>query len=192
MTKLRIARGVVLLVAVMAAATARADDDEAEAAKKAVTDLVKDLEAKKDIAKKAEAAAKDHDLDLVMGSFKVLDKRGRGGLGAGKLGDGIEKAIENLGKKGVKPGDFKGLQKDLIKLARVNVAIAEMAQHYADARAKNDEKKKLWKKYNEEMKKSAQALLKAAEAGQAAKIKALATDLNASCTGCHGEFRPNN
>ena len=185
MTKLRIACGVALLAAVVAVTAARAD--EAEDAKKAVSGLVKDLEAKKDIAKKAEAAAKDHDLDYVMATFKPLDKRGRGGLGAGKLGDGIEKAIEKLSDKGIKAADLKAVQKDLVRLARVNLAVAEMTAHYSGARA--GAKKKLWARYNDDMKKAARGLLKAAEAGQADKIKALATDLNAACTGCHSEFK---
>jgi Cytochrome C' len=189
MRKVRIIWGAALLAALAAVTAARADDD-VEGAKKAILGLVKDLEAKKDIAKKAAAAAESHEIDLVMmGAFKALDKRGRGGLGAGKLGDGIEKAIEKLSDKGIKAAEFKAAQKDLVRLARVNLAVAEITRHHGVARARGPAKQKLWARYNDDMKKAAQGLLKAAEAGQADKIKALATDLNAACTACHSEFK---
>jgi cytochrome c556 len=46
-----------------------------------------------------------------------------------------------------------------------------------------------WKKWTEEMGKSALELAKEIKAGDAMKVKAAATTLDNSCKNCHGVFR---
>lgn len=188
MTRTRIIWGLGLLAAVV---TTAARADEAEDVRKAVVGLVKQLEGKKDIAKAAEQAAKDHEFYMVMAAFKPAK---RGGIGVGEKGDSIEIKISRLERSGVRAAELassKDLQKQLLKVGRVSQAIAEMTQHAASEYARSGEKQKLWQRYSQDMKKAAAALTAAAKAKDAAKVKKAALDLNTSCLECHSDFRDN-
>jgi cytochrome c556 len=73
---------------------------------------------------------------------------------------------------------------DYIKIAEVSKAMAEVADQYPPKKDKEE-----WKQYNQDMRKAADKLVAAAKSGDPAKVKAAATDLNASCTSCHSKFR---
>jgi cytochrome c556 len=173
---------------VIASSGQSADEDE---------DFIKDVkEARGEVIKlmdsmgkgggKAEAAAikkRFAELKPVMYAFKPRDKHGLG-VGPEGKGDGIELKIIALGKRAPAKADVAKMKDDLIKMAVVSKAIAEVADLYPP---KKDAAK--WKQYDDEMRKGADELIEAAKSGDPAKIKAAANNLNASCTSCHADFR---
>ena len=188
----RLTVGAALLLGVtLLSSPARGDDEDKEvkAAAEAVKKLAGNLDAK-DVDKQAAAIAQKHDIEYVMHQFKP---RNKGGLGIGAapipgVKDSIELAIIDFsGKKGIDPNVLKQNQADLVKMAQVTRAIAEINQHNKVPPGKANPGK--WKTYNNDMKASAKDLEDAAKAGDPMKFKAAATKLNASCTGCHEDFR---
>jgi cytochrome c556 len=66
--------------------------------------------------------------------------------------------------------------------------MTEVAELYAPKKPADAAK---WKRYNEAMRKGADDLSKAAQKGDAEGVKRAVTDINGSCTDCHGDFRDN-
>jgi hypothetical protein len=180
--------GLAMSIGMLTAASGlTADDDEQKATKEAQVALIKLMDtmnnggAAKD---QAEAIHKKFDdLKPVMNVFKP---RAKGGLGVGppSKGDGIELKIISLGKKVLAKGEASKQKDDLIKVAMVSKAVAEVADLYPP---KKDVDK--WKKYDEEMRKGADELIQTAKSGDPKSIKNAANNLNASCTNCHSDFR---
>jgi hypothetical protein len=136
-----------------------------------------------DIAKKA-------DLGDLMQAFKP---RAKGGLGVGTTADsikpdGIEQKLIDLGKrKAMSKADVAKQGAAIAKAADVTKAIGDVTILYGEKEGKKNPAK--WKQYSEAMRKAADELAKAARKGDAAAIKTAATNVNASCADCHGEFR---
>jgi hypothetical protein len=166
------------------------DDKEIKQAQKDVLDLVKMITDGKDVsAKAAEIKKKYEDLNTVMHIYKPSPK---GGIGYGKpnAGDGIEMKVIALGsKKALAAAVLSKEKQDLIRMARINLAMAEITMHYAPAKPKGGKGAKEWKQYTTDMKKAAGDLAKAAEAGNSAKVKDAANNLNNACNNCHSDFR---
>jgi len=166
------------------------DDKEVKEAQKDVLDLCKDVtdgKAEKDIdAKAAKIKKKYEELNTVMHVFKPKDK---GGVGFGKAGEGIELKIIGLGKRKLAAGAMAKEKDELVKMANINLAMAAITKHYAPAKPKGGKGKKDWEGHADDMKKAAEALRKAAKAGNAEQVKAAANDLNNSCNNCHTDFR---
>jgi hypothetical protein len=173
----------------------RSADDEDDAklikeAKTAVEDLVASM-GKGGPGKKEAAAIQKKFPELkpvMIGAFKP---RERGGMGAGPAepNDGVETRIINWdkAKKPMPPADLAKQKATIERVAEVARGMAEVAEAYTP---KKDASK--WKKYNEAMRKGAEDLAKGAKENDPAAVKRAITDLNGSCTDCHGDFRDNN
>jgi hypothetical protein len=140
---------------------------------------------KGDFRSQVEAVHKKFDeLKPIMWVYKP---RNKGGLGMGKSGAGIENELARLSGAKARPNPAKDpmLKSDLIKAAEISKAIAEVTDLYAP----NKETAK-WKGYTKDMKKSAEELLETIKnGGDTPKVKKALTNLNASCTNCHSDFR---
>jgi hypothetical protein len=83
--------------------------------------------------------------------------------------------------------------KDLIKLAHVNVAMAEIGRpHYdnfEDVGKKNKKAKKDWDGWFDDQKKAAKDLRQAVEKADPNAVAKAAKALLATCTECHAAFR---
>lgn len=168
--------------------TSPAYSDDDKALKEAQAELIKlasNLEAKS-FGDDAKALAKKYDITTVMPAFKLRSRKGIGvGDKAGEITpDGIEAKIIALGKAAPAKSQLDKEGKDLVKLAALTRAIAEVNEHHAPNKNKAE-----WAKFNQEMKKASMELLEGAKAGDGAKVKAAAVKLNNSCNECHSEFR---
>ena len=77
---------------------------------------------------------------------------------------------------------------DIIKLAEVNMAMAEIAKPYF-TKAAEGKGKKDWDKWLDEQKKASEDLIKAVKASDSKAVAKAAKELLASCTDCHSVFR---
>ncbi len=199
----RLTAGAVLALGVWCAAAApgfSADDEEdTKAVKEAQQGILKLMgmngnaaktEAKSiaDASRKA-AGGGDEGLKYVMRAYKPQKK---GGIGVGADGASIELKIIGLSKRTLPPRAVAAEAKDLEKIAGVSKAIAEVTHYYTPKAKKAGKDPKDWTKFTEEMSKGADELAKAAKSGNPKEIKTAATNLNASCTNCHGTFRDAN
>ncbi len=164
------------------------DEDDKKAnkeAQEAVLKLVDSMKSKQGNVKSQMDSMKKK-FDELKPIMWVYKPRNKGGLGMGKSGAGIENELGRLsGPKG-RPNPAKNaeLKKDLIMAAEISKAIAEVTDLYVP---KKDVAK--WKGYTKDMRKASDQLIKTTEGGNAAQVKKAITDLNASCTNCHSDFR---
>jgi len=183
-------RGLALGVLVVAAAgLVRAADDDAKAAQKDVLDVAKEIAGGGKVSKaKLEAIKKKYDeLAPIMYAYKP---RAKGGVGVGPMGkaDGIEAKIIALGKKAPTKAQLEKEAEELVKVANINAAIAEITMLYTP-KASAGKDPKDWKEYTELMAKSSAELAKAAKAGNPADVQKAANNLNNACNDCHSKFR---
>jgi len=193
---IRLLAGVLLAAGVaVLSSPARADDDDPAATKKAadaVNKLIGSLDDK-DVTRQAQAVAKANDIERVMRSFKM---RKDGGMGVGARGvaglkDGIELAILDLAKKAPDAATLKANQADLVKMAQVTQAVAEINAHYPVPPPKPGKGAKAsdYKKWNDDMRAGAKDLADAIKGGNPAQVEAAARKVTASCNSCHTGFR---
>src|SRR5438477_9473010 len=97
-----------------------------------------------------------------MHGYKTKQKRGIGHGSNPK--HGIETKIIALGKRALPAGTLDKESRELIRMAYVNIAIAEIAKHYAPAKPKGGKGKKDWEAHLADQKKSSQDLIKAVKA----------------------------
>jgi hypothetical protein len=182
--------GLALMLGLALVATqTRADDDDADAkkARADVLDVVKDIEAGKDVTKKVDALRKKYeDLENIM---KVFKPRDAGGVGIGpkvEKADGIEFKIINLGKEALPPAKLAKEKGELLKMAYLNVAMAKITHKFVGTK-----KPALWKKYSQDMEKHSKELLEELKkaAPNPGNIKKIAFNLSASCSKCHSDIR---
>ena len=165
-----------------------ADDDEKQArkeAQEAVLKLVDSMQGNKgDI--KAQVAAIKKKFDALEPIMWVYKPRNKGGVGMSKNGAGIELELGRLsGPKGrPNPARDAELKKDLIRAAQISKAIAEVSDLYLPK--KNPAK---WKGYTKAMRTAADGLIEATKSGNPKQVKMAITNLTASCTNCHADFR---
>jgi cytochrome c556 len=192
--------GLLLAVGIgfLAAGSGLAADDEdkaflkeAKEAQAMVVQLMTTMEKGGDTKKQLEEMTKKYDqLKPLMYVFKP---RAKGGLGVGPEGkaDGIELKISALGKPrgGLSPAQIRAQAADLLKIAAVSKAMADVADHYPSYGKKDVA---AWKDLNNDMRKGADELIAAVKSGDPAKLKTAANNLNASCSSCHSKFRDDN
>src|SRR5262245_3488425 len=167
--------------------SSRAFARQGDNAQKEILKLAEKLAAGKDItADVASFKKKFEDLEPIMHSYKPGNK---GGIGYGAKKEGIELKLNAMGKRAVPAADLKKDRDELVKMAYVNVVIAEIAAQYAPAKPKGGKGAKEWKAYTTDQKKAAMDLVKAIQAGNAANVKAAANNINSACNGCHADFR---
>jgi hypothetical protein len=162
-----------------------ADDDEKREAQQAILKLADSIKSGRGDAR-AQAAAIKKKFDELEPIMWIYKPRNKGGLGMGKDGAGIELELGRLSgpKAKLTPQKIKELEPDLIKAAEISKAIAEVSDLYTP---KKDTAK--WKDYNKDMRKAADELIEAVKSGNAMQVKKAITNLNASCTSCHSDFR---
>jgi len=164
-----------------------AEDEDIKKARTAIEAIAKNIEAGKD--KDATAVAvkvkKDiEDLDAVMTAYKPAKSKG---IGIGKV-DGIETKFNSLSKR-VDASALKTEEKDLLRMAYLNLAMAEIIKHYPPQKDQGMKTKKAWLKFNEEMKEGTEEFIKAVKGGKPAEVKKAAIKVVAGCTECHSIFR---
>jgi len=180
----------------------RADDDDDDKediakAKKLAEPLKKLIEAveggKADAIAKAvkDIDSKDDLKHIMWAGFKTREKGGQGvGPKAGAITpDGVEAKIISMSKKPMPAAQLNKESADLLRLAIVSKAIADVATEHTPK--KDDGKKKVadWVKYNKLQKDSAQALEDAIKAKDPDKVLDSVKNLYSSCTNCHATFR---
>lgn len=175
--------------------SAYSQNDEKKEAQEAVLKLMEALDGKKgDVKSQTQAIRKKFDdLDAIMHVYKA---RNKGGIGWGKDGSDLEKKIGHLGddksKDKLTPAKVAAVKDDLVKVADLSRAVAEISKLYPEQYKENDTGKKnpaKWKQYTEKMSKGAEELREAAKGGDFATIKRAINNLDASCNKCHKDFR---
>jgi hypothetical protein len=165
----------------------RADESyekEAREVKKEIVEMARLVEKGKDISARAVAMSKKYDdLDPIMWCFKAKSK---GGIGAGKTfsEQSIELKIIRLSRQILTREQLANQKSDLIRIAAVSAAVAEVTAHYGPevgGRRKREE----WKKLATEMKKFSLELMAAVKAGDPRKVRRAASKLSDSCLPCH-------
>lgn len=142
-----------------------------------------------DLAVEARAIRRGNDeLNDIMLAFKPKDK---GGAGYGKMGEGIELKVIGLGKRALPAATLTKEKDDLIKLANLTLAVAEVTAHYAPAKPRGGRGKKDWDRHVADLKTGAKALRQAARDGKAAALKSAANVMTNACNNCHTDFRDN-
>jgi Cytochrome C' len=191
-----VAVGVALTLALAAVGTARdkEDDKDTVEARKEVLDVVKAVEEGKDdkaLASKAKAIKdKDVELNYLMKVYKLKEK---GGVGFGDKPEpksGIEAKIIELGRteRGPSVATLKKEGKEIIKLAQLNVAMAEIAKpHFG--KPMDGKNKKDWDKWLDEQKAAAKELIEAVKKEDGKAVAKAAKEMLATCTECHSHFR---
>jgi cytochrome c556 len=153
--------------------------------------VAKSAEGGKIDAAKAKAIHKKYEeLNHVMYIFKPRPK----GLGVGPKGkaDGIELKIITLGKRPLSEDAFKAQRGELLRMAYIVRAVAEVTQHYAPAKPKGGKGAKEWKQFTDEMQKASGELIEAIKKGDPAAVKTAASNVTSSCNNCHSDFRDAN
>jgi cytochrome c556 len=180
-----------LLVACMVSATAPLavyadkDDDKKEAEKK--EKIKKAGEAVQLFLKGAitpQEVVKTNDMEFVMYAFKPHEK---GGLGKG---NGFELRIRDFASK--KAPSNEALEKEtpeLVRLALVSKAIAELVEAYPVPPKAPGKDPKEWVQLNKTMKQSSADLIEAIKSGKGDEVKRVDTLLNNACFTCHKKFR---
>src|SRR5947209_6127370 len=135
-----------LPLAFLAISAGRGDEDDDKAIKEAQEAIVKMAKANNgDAEKQAAELAKKAELINVMQVFKPRNKKG---LGWNAKGEGIETKIIAMAKRPLSKGDLGTQEEDLIKMAEVTRAVAEVAYHFTPKVKKADKDPADWKKYN--------------------------------------------
>jgi len=190
-----LALGAALTLAWTAVGTARykADDEDVVAARKEVVEVLKAVEAGKgetDLKAKASAIKKkDMDLNnLMIAAYKPKDK---GGIGF-DAANGMEKKLIDLAKDLPTKAALKKEKKDLIKLAQLNIAMAEVAKPHFN-KPKGGKGQKDWDKWLEVQKDEAKKLLIEVKKDNPDPklVSMIAKNLQNSCSECHSAFRDN-
>lgn len=188
-----LAVGAALVLALSAAGVAHDDeheDKETLEARKEVLDVLKAVEDGKDdkvLAAKAEAIRKKGvELSALMKAYKRKEK---GGIGYGKKPDdksGIEAKIIELarGNKGPSAETLRKEKKDLIKLAQLNLAMAEIARpHFR--RPYKTVTREVWNRAIDDQKQAAKDLIEAVKKEDGKAVARAAKELLNSCYECH-------
>ena len=175
------------------------DDDDAADIKEAqkvsdrlrkLVDAVADGRAK-DVSDLKKPVSDTTDLKHIM--WAAYKPRAKGGFGAnpkaGGSGEGIERRLDRLGAKGITAGQLDRESADLIRIAQVAQAMAEIAETHTPQQDMPNKPIAKWVKFNAQQKQSAQDLIDAVKANKPKDVQAAAAKLYGSCTGCHGVFR---
>jgi hypothetical protein len=188
------AAGAALAALVLLSAAGAADD-----VPKPIRDEVNKMADAVGKGQKVDTAAaaffKEHEKELKQ-TMWVFKEREEGGFGVGPepgkyKPDGIEALLFNqLGRSPNMTLDPKQHGADLNRLADVVLAMAEITSNYAPAKKMGDMDPAAWKSSIGEMKKAATELKAAVKAESKGDLKKALANLNASCSHCHGVFRP--
>lgn len=190
---LGLAAGVALTLALAAVGTARDKEEDAKA-QKAVLDTTKSAEDGKSdkelAAKAAEIKKAGYELDSLMKVYKIKKSGGVGFGDSPAPASGIEAKLQEMqrAKRGVAAAKLKSESKDLIKLAYLNIAMAEIAKPHFTKPAEGKTKKD-WDKWLDDQKEGAKELIEAVKKGDGKAANKAADKMMNACTECHNVFR---
>jgi cytochrome c' len=139
---------------------------------------------------------KEAELEDIMPGFSLRTKSAKNrALGMGPTPgaiqpDGIEKKLEELGKKELTKTQLTKEAKAIERAAYVAAGIGQLIIDKCPVAVKTGVKDPAdWKKWSEDMAKQGLELAEAAKAGDAAAIKTKASNLDATCKACHSPFK---
>ena len=145
--------------------------------------MAREADTDKDVATKAAALRKR--FGSVGAVMRLYNPRPRGGLGFGSRGDGIEGRLVDLGEQAMTAETLKKESTDLMRVARINLVMAEITRGFAPDKPFLGRGKKEWERDLEAMKTASQGLLKALKAGSPRDVQAAAARVNNACNNCH-------
>jgi cytochrome c556 len=148
----------------------------------------KDVEAGKVDAKEVAALrARFEDLETFMTLFKPRHMGGLGYTPEGKR-DGIEMKLFAIRDKQYTQAQVNREASELVRVARVNVVIAEVVRSYRPARMPAVQLA-VWDRSAQTLKEASVELAKAARDKDAPRVKTAVSAITAACGRCHGLFR---
>ncbi len=175
--------GLVLGVLVVAGVLATGQAQVVKDSRKEVLELARQAEAGKDIRKKA--AALRPRFAGVRRAMNLYNPRDRGGIGFGPRGIALERKLIDLEEK---PLDAQALKKEsaeLVRLAHINLVMAEITHGFAPEKPFLGKGKKEWQRDVEAMKAGSRRLLEALAASSPKDVQAAAARINNACNNCH-------
>jgi hypothetical protein len=183
---------ITLVGAFVTVGVGRAEEDgrkQIEAARKDLLALVKLAEDGKDFSAGAKAIRKKYDLEQVFQA--AYRARSKGGIGYGPKArfDGTEQALVRFTKRALSQEQFKAEQAELVRLAHLNVVMAEILEPERLAGPAGGRAAAEWRLNTREMRKAARELLDAARRQNAGRAWKAAGALNNSCNACHTDGR---
>jgi hypothetical protein len=176
-------RGLVLgLAAVVVALTAgRAQEVKGPAGE--VLELARQSSTGKDVSKKAVALKKR--FATARAAMNVYNPRPRGGIGFGPRGIAIERRLIDLEEQAPSAETLKKESAELVRVAHVNLVMADLARGFAPAKPFLGRGKKEWDRDLDAVKKASRDLIEAIEAGSPKAVQAAAARVNNACNNCH-------
>jgi hypothetical protein len=187
-----LAVGAALVLGTIAVGRDETDDAKAQKEVLEVASAVEKGKSDKDLAAMAKEIKdkKGLELDSLMKVYKLKVK---GGLGFGPnpaANSGIEAKLQELQRlpKGPAPRVLKRGAKDLIKMAYVTQAMAEIARPHFHKPVEGKNKKD-WDRWLDDQKQASTDLLNAVQKQNGPAVTQAAGRLLASCTECHQVFR---
>jgi hypothetical protein len=164
------------------------------AARKDVLDVTKAVEdGKGDKAIQAKAKAiknKGVDLEDLMQVYKTRQKNGLGFGAKPANNSGIELKIQELQRnaRGPAVAALKKDSEDLVKMAHVTLAMAEITRPHFN-KPMNGKNKKDWDKWLDDQAQASKDLIAAVKAVNPKGVALAAKKMQDSCTECHAAFR---
>jgi hypothetical protein len=176
-------RGLVLCLAMAVCVLTAGRAQGVKGPGKEVVELAQQAEAGKDVDKKAGELKKR--FGGVRQAMNLFNPRERGGIGFGARGIAIEHQLSALEEKSLSAETLKKESAQLVRLAHVNLVMAEITRGFAPAKPFLGKGKKEWNRDVEALKTAARSLLKAIEAGSPRDVQAAAKRINTACGNCH-------
>jgi hypothetical protein len=176
-------RGLVLSVALAAVGLTAGRAQDVKGPGKDVLDLARQAEAGKDVAKNAVALRKR--FASVRAAMNLYNPRSRNGIGYGPRGVGIERRLVDLEEQPVDAETLKKESAELVRVAHINLVMAELTRGFAPQKPFLGRGKKEWERDLEALKTASRELLKAVKDGSPKAVQAAATRVNNACNNCH-------
>jgi hypothetical protein len=177
-------RGLMLavVVVVIVLAPGRAQVAKKERGKE-VLELAREVEAGKDITKRAAVLRKG--FGNVRAAMNMYNPRARGGIGFGPRSMAIERRLVDLEEDGVSAETLKKESAELARVAHINLVMAEIVIGYAPKKPVLGRGTKEWERDLDLVKTGSSDLLKAVKAADPKAVKAAAARINNGCNNCH-------
>jgi hypothetical protein len=150
----------------------------------ALAELAKASEDGKDLKKGTAAIREKYDLDDVKQAL-LLPKKGGLGYGSKDSKTAIERKVSSLSNRPLTAEALKAESTDLVKMAHVLIATAEVTKLYLPRYDTRWMKKQEWPIACDDMKNGAQELLKAVKAKDTKAVSTATALIEASCYPCH-------
>ena len=117
--------------------------------------------------------------------MNLYNPRDRGGIGFGPRGIAIERKLVDLEEKPLAAETLKKEATALVRLAHINLVMAEITHGFAPDKPFLGKGKKEWQRDVEAMKAASRSLLKAIAASSPKDVQLAAARINNACNNCH-------